>query len=111
VEDFAVKCMGKQHANALLRSYELTTDWEGKLYSGVTLQLDSKNRTGDISMPDYVANILSKFQHDKPKHPQDTPSRYVMPVYDGKTQYATKYETPPLTAKKILENPARSVRG
>jgi hypothetical protein len=35
VDDFAVKYVGKQHAyhlwGALLRSYELTTDWEGKL--------------------------------------------------------------------------------
>jgi hypothetical protein len=34
VDDFSVKYMGKQHADhlrdALLRSYELTTDWEGK---------------------------------------------------------------------------------
>jgi hypothetical protein len=31
VDDFTVKCVGKQHAehlrNALLRAYELTTDW------------------------------------------------------------------------------------
>jgi hypothetical protein len=42
--DFAVKYVGNQHAdhlrNALLRSYELTTDWEGKVYSGMTLQWD-----------------------------------------------------------------------
>jgi hypothetical protein len=36
------------------------------------------------------------------KHPQHTPSKYVMPVYGTKTQYATKDETPPLTAKKCL---------
>jgi hypothetical protein len=35
VYDFTVKNVGNQHADylwgALLRSYELTTDWEGKL--------------------------------------------------------------------------------
>jgi hypothetical protein len=35
VDDFAVKYVGKQHAyhlrDALLHSYELTTDWEGKV--------------------------------------------------------------------------------
>jgi hypothetical protein len=35
VDDFAVKYLGKHHAdhlgNALLQSYELTTDWEGKV--------------------------------------------------------------------------------
>jgi hypothetical protein len=53
-------------------------------------------------MPGYVSNVLSKFQHDAPKHPQHTPSRYGTPVYGAKTQYATKDETPPLTAQKCL---------
>jgi hypothetical protein len=53
-------------------------------------------------MPGYVSNVLSKFQHDSPKHPQHTPSRYVTPVYGAKTQYATKDETPPLTAQQCL---------
>jgi hypothetical protein len=53
-------------------------------------------------MPGYVSNMLSKFQHDAPNHPQHTPSTYVTPVYGAKTQYATKDETPPLTAKQCL---------
>jgi hypothetical protein len=85
VDDFDVKYVGKQHAdhlrNALLQSYELTTDWEAKVYSGMSLKWDYKNRTCDISMPDYVSNVLSKFQHDAPKHPQHTPSKYVTPAY------------------------------
>jgi hypothetical protein len=48
------------------------------------------------------SSVLSKFQHDSPKHPQHTPSRYVTPVYGAKTQYATKDETPPLTAQQCL---------
>jgi hypothetical protein len=94
VDDFSVKYVGKQHAehllNALLRTYELTTDWTATVYSSMTLKWDYKNRTCDISMPGYVSNVLSKFQHDAPKHPQHTPSRYVTPVYGAKTQYATK---------------------
>jgi hypothetical protein len=65
LDDFTVKYMGKQCAahlqDALLRSFELTTDWEGKLYSGMNLKWDYKNRPCDISMPCYVANVLSKF--------------------------------------------------
>jgi hypothetical protein len=106
VDNFTVKYVGNQHAdhlrNALLKSYELTTDWAEKVYSGMTLKWDYKNRTCDISMPGYVSNELSKFQHDSPKHPQHTPSRYVTPVYGAKNQYATKDETPPLTAKQCL---------
>jgi hypothetical protein len=106
VDNFAVKYIGKQHAehlrNALLRTYELTTDWTATVYSGMTLKWDYKNRTCNISMPGYASNVLSKFQHDAPKHPQHTPSRYVTPVYGAKTQYATKDETPPLTAQQCL---------
>jgi hypothetical protein len=106
VDDFAVKYVGKQHAdhlkNDLLQIYELNTDWEAKVYSVMSLKWDYKNITCNISMPGYVSNILSKFQHDAPKHPQHTPSKYVTPVYGAKTQYATKDETPHLTAKQCL---------
>jgi hypothetical protein len=98
--------MGKQHAehlrNALLQTYELTTDWKTTVYSGMTLKWDNKNKTCDISMHGYVSNVLSKFQHDAPKYPQHTPSRYVTPVYSAKTQYATTDETPPLTDQQCL---------
>jgi hypothetical protein len=53
-------------------------------------------------MPGYISNVLSKFQHDSPKHPQHTPSRYITPVYGAKTQYVTIDETPPLTAQQCL---------
>jgi hypothetical protein len=107
VDDFAVKYVGKQHAehlrNALLQTYELTTDWTATVYSGMNLKWDYKHRTCDISMPDYVSNVLSKFQHDAPKHPHHTPFRYVTPIYGAKTQYATKEQkTPTLSAQQCL---------
>jgi hypothetical protein len=68
----------------------------------MTLKWDYDKRTCDISMPGYVSNVLSKFQHDSTKHPQHTPSRYITPVYGAKTQYVTKDETPPLTAQQCL---------
>jgi hypothetical protein len=76
VDDFTFKYVGKKQAehlrDALLRTYELTTDWTETVYSGMTLKWDYKSRTCDISMPGYVSNVLSKFQHDAPKHPQHT---------------------------------------
>jgi hypothetical protein len=106
VDDFEVEYVGKHHAehlrNALLRTYELATDWTATVYSGMILKWDYKHRTCDISMPGYVSNVLSKFEHDAPKHPQHTPSRYVTPVYGAKTQHATKDETPPLIAQQCL---------
>jgi hypothetical protein len=71
MDNFAVKYVGKQHAehlrDALLRTYELTTDWTATVYSSMTLKWDYKNRTRDISMSGYVSNVLSKFQHDAHK--------------------------------------------
>jgi predicted protein tyrosine phosphatase len=37
-----------------------------------------------------------------PQAPTTYPSRYVTPVYGAKTQYATRDETPPLTAQKYI---------
>jgi hypothetical protein len=68
----------------------------------MNLKWDYDKRTCGNSMPGYVSNVLSKFQHDSSKHPQHTPSRYVTPVYSAKTQYATKDETPPITAQQCL---------
>jgi hypothetical protein len=106
VDDFVVKYVGKQHSdhlrNALLKTYELITDWESMVYSGMILKWDYKIRTCDISMPGYISNVLSKFQHHAPNHPQHTPSRYVTPACGAKTQYATKDDTPPLTAKQCI---------
>jgi hypothetical protein len=49
VDDFAIKYVGKENAhhfrNALLRSYEITTDWGGTVYSGMTHTLDSQKCT------------------------------------------------------------------
>jgi hypothetical protein len=80
VDYFAVTYVGKQHAaharDALLHSYELTADWEVKVYCGIALKWDYKNRKCDISMPGYVYNVIIRFQHDMPKHPQHTVQIY-----------------------------------
>jgi hypothetical protein len=107
VDDFAVKYVGKENAhhfrNALLCSYEMTADWVGTVYSGMTLKWDYQKRTCDISMPVYIANVLNKFQHDTPINPQHTPSKYVTPIYGAKTQYATRDETPLLSTKQCTK--------
>jgi hypothetical protein len=99
VDDFALKYVTKADAHhlrdALLRHYEITTDWGGTVYSGITLYWDYNKLTCDISMPGYIINVLNKFQHDTPTTTQHTPSRYITPVYGAKMQYATQDETPP----------------
>jgi hypothetical protein len=78
VDDFAVKYVGKQHAehhrNALLQTYELTTDWTATVYSGMTLKWDYKNRTCDISMPDYLSTAPRPNMQRRMKHPRSLPN-------------------------------------
>jgi hypothetical protein len=104
VDDFAVKYVTEADAhhlqNALLRHYEITTDWGGTVYSRITLKWDYCKRTRDISMPGCINSVLNKFQHDIPKTFQHTPSKYVTPVYGEKMQYATRDETPLLLDKQ-----------
>jgi hypothetical protein len=64
VDNFGVKYVGKDHAdhllNALKQHYEVTEDWEGKLYCGILLKWDYENRTVDLSMLGYIENALHK---------------------------------------------------
>jgi hypothetical protein len=88
VDDFIVRYVGKQHADhlrdALLRSYELITDWEGKLYSCMTLKWDY-NMTHQIIHNTYLPDTSCLFTVPKPsmqckmKHPlsrQNSVSKY-----------------------------------
>ena len=91
VDDFGVKYAGKQHANhlfsALEEHYEATTDWEGKLYCGLTLHWDYNTRTVDISMSGYVTAALHQFQHETPRQPCHAPSQWSQrPNYGAKVQ-------------------------
>jgi hypothetical protein len=103
VDEFAVKYVGKDNAhhlhNALLGHYEITADWGGTVYSGMKLKWDYHKLTCDISMPGHVTNFLNKFQHEAPKYPQHTTSKYFTPIYGDKNQYVTRDETPLLSSK------------
>jgi hypothetical protein len=66
-------------------------------------------------MPGYINNVLNKFQHDSPKTPHHTPSKYVTPVYGAKMQYATQDDPSSLTnsappSKKSLAPPYTTLR-
>jgi hypothetical protein len=43
-------------------TYNLTEDWNGNLYCGVTLDWDYKNRMVDISMPGYINKKLQEYK-------------------------------------------------
>jgi hypothetical protein len=96
--------VGKENAHhlrkVLLHIYEITTDWGGKAYSDMALKWDYQKQTCDISMPEYIANVLNKFQHENPKHPPHIHSKYITLLIGAKNQHTTIYETPSLPAKQ-----------
>ena len=71
VDDFGVKYPGKEPAlplkAALETKYKVTTDWEGKFFTGIALKWDYEKGTLQLSMPGYVRVPLHSFQHEKPK--------------------------------------------
>jgi hypothetical protein len=73
VDDFGVKCVGREHAEHLMecikKNYNISSDWNGSAYCGLTLEWDYKNRTVDLSMPGYIKAALHKYQHAAPTHP------------------------------------------
>jgi len=71
VDDFGIKYVGKEHADHLLHAlttkYECTTDWEGKLYCGISLAWNYDECHVTLTMPKYVPNAHHKFNHTRPK--------------------------------------------
>ena len=70
VDNFGVKHEGKQNAkyliNTLTNHYEISIDWDCKLFCGVSLNWDYTNRWVNLAMPEYIAKTVHFFQHAQP---------------------------------------------
>ncbi len=109
VNDFRVKYVGNEHAlhlkHVLKESYQLTCDWDGCQYIGITLDWDYQQWRVHLSMPGYVKKALKLFQHQL-MFTQDAPYPSVPIQYGAKQLYATQESTaPPLNAnnKKFIQ--------
>jgi hypothetical protein len=91
VDDFGIKYTNRKDVehllNALQDAYKITVDWDGERYCGLILKWDYNKRTCDISMPGYIERALTRFEHPKPKKPQDNPFQFIQPEYGAKVQY------------------------
>jgi hypothetical protein len=101
VDDFGVKYIHAADAQHLIDTldslYEITTDWTGAKYLGLTLDWDYSARTLDISMPGYVEKALQRFSHPPPARPQHSPHAWSRPDYGAKTQFtAPPDDSPPM---------------
>ena len=97
VDDFGVKYTSKENINHLIAAlkifYQISIDWQGQHYCGLTLQWNYGAGYVDVSMPGYVHKALKKFQHPVPLRPQHAPHKWTRPTYGAKTQFAPNPDT------------------
>ena len=87
--------------NALKEHYELSIDYKGELYCGITLKWNYEKRYVDISMTGYVKKQLLKYKHPKPKKTAHTPWEPTPFIVGKPNSAAPTDDSPPLNAEGI----------
>ena len=86
VDNFGIKYFRKDDVKYLIdilqKSFEVSCDWEGRHYCGLTIDWQYDDNYVDILMPGYVDKVLHKLQHKKPEKPQYAPHTWTAPVYE-----------------------------
>jgi hypothetical protein len=106
VDDFGVKYVGREHAEHLMacirKKYNISSDWNGGAYCGLTLDWDYKKFTVDLSMPGYIKASLHKYQYPAPARPEHATHTWNPPIYGAKTQFVNdKTSSPALSNKDV----------
>ena len=105
VDDFLIRYTRDEdleHLNeAISDHYTFKVDMESKQYVGINLKWDYNKRTVRLSMDGYVKQALMELEHTARDKPCHAPSRYDLPKYGSRIQYAKVDETAPLTPDKI----------
>ena len=106
VDNFGIKYTRKADDNHLLKSlwenYEITEDWTGEKYLGLTLKWDCVSRNVSVSMPGYVKAYLLKFQREATIKTQDTLHQSNQPTYGAKPHYANTDKADLVDVKSTL---------
>jgi hypothetical protein len=104
VYDFGVKYVGREHAEHLMacikKNYNISSDWNGGAYCGLTLYWDYKKCTVDLYMPGYIKAALHKYQHAAPARPEHAPHTWNPPIYGAKTQFVNDATSSPALSDK-----------
>ena len=106
VNNLLIRCHIREDALHLIyvpqEKYNITQDWTGIIYSGITLNWDYKEIILDISIPGYVKETLHKIQHPNPIQTQHSPHQGNPPNY-GSTAPQMAHQAPELTNLAPLE--------
>jgi hypothetical protein len=104
IDDFGVKYVGREHAEHLMecikKNYNISSDWKGSAYCGLTLEWDYKKGTVDLSMMGYINASLHKYQHAALARTEHAPHTWNPPIYGAKTQYVENETTSPALSDK-----------
>ena len=91
VDDFGVKYYSQEDVehlkSALQQVYDVTTDYTGQNYCGLSLAWNYQAGHVDVSMPKFVEKALQKLQHINPKKPQNQPHKHVAPIFGQQQQF------------------------
>jgi hypothetical protein len=82
------------------KNYNISSDWNGTAYCGLTLDWDYKNHTVVLSMPGYIKSALHKYQHPDPARPEHAPYTSNPPMYGAKTQFVNETTSSPALSDK-----------
>jgi len=108
VDDFGVKYYSKADGQHLLDSlsenYTHTVDWQGQNFCGLRIEWNYEENYVDISMPNYIKEVLHRFNHPSPTSPQYSPHEHTPIQYGNKKrQYALEPDTSPLLDEKGIK--------
>ena len=104
VDDFGVKYVGREHAEhlkgVLEEHYEVSTDWAGKKYIGLSLDWDYERREVHVSLEGYVERAAKELGHEPPCKRQTSPWRCAPIKWGAKQQFVEEEKpSPPLDKK------------
>ena len=109
VDNFGVKYTRKHHAlhliKALKNNYELSLDWQGITYCGITLYWNCSEQWVKLTMPVYIKKYRLKFQHQMPIESVDSTHKHTPIVYRYK-----KKTIQTETSKKSSEGEVKRVQ-
>ena len=94
VDNFGVKYTNKVDVERLIailkKWYEISEDWAGTTYCGLTLtwhySMSKATRWMDLTMPGYIQQCLHKFKHPKPRRPRYSPHPSPLSQFGTATQ-------------------------
>ena len=90
VDDFGIEYVDEHHAQHLLATlqehYTVTTDWEGKKYTGIDIEWDYKYRTCKLTMENYIRQLLLRYGHPDPRKPHQSPHQHREIIYGASIQ-------------------------